>query len=74
MTARIVGSSKEVTDRERLGLRECSAASLLGLTVCEYRALEAGDRVPDADTYARIVDVFGWPESYWPPKLRANVQ
>ena len=30
-------------DRERLGLRECRAAWLLGLTVREYRALEAGD-------------------------------
>jgi hypothetical protein len=30
-------------DRERLGLRECRAAWLLGLTVREYRALESGD-------------------------------
>ena len=30
-------------DRERLGLRECRAAWLLGLTVREYRALEAGN-------------------------------
>ena len=30
-------------DRERLGLRECRAAWLLGLTVREYRTLEAGE-------------------------------
>ena len=30
-------------DRERLGLRECRAAWLLGLTVREYRALESGE-------------------------------
>ena len=30
-------------DRERLGLRECRAAWLLGRTVRQYRALEAGD-------------------------------
>ena len=30
-------------DRERLGLRECRAAWLLGLTVREYRVLEAGE-------------------------------
>lgn len=29
-------------DRERLGLRECRATWLLGLTVGEDRALEAG--------------------------------
>jgi hypothetical protein len=28
---------------ERLGLRECRAAWLLGLTVREYRELEAGE-------------------------------
>ena len=30
--------------RQRLGLRECRAAWLLGLTVPEYRELEAGER------------------------------
>jgi len=56
-------------DRERLGLRECRAAWLLGLTVREYRALEAGNaRAPSSDLWDRMVEVFGWPVSYWPPR------
>jgi hypothetical protein len=37
-------------DRQRLGLRECRAAWMLGLTVREYREIEAGDRAPDMKT------------------------
>jgi hypothetical protein len=49
-------------DRERLGLRECRAASLLGITVREYRQLEAGDAgVVTADLWERMIEVFGWP-------------
>jgi plasmid maintenance system antidote protein VapI len=55
-------------DREGLGLRECRAAWLLGLTVREYRALEAGDASITPDLWDRMVDVFGWPVSYWPPR------
>jgi hypothetical protein len=48
-------------DRERLGLRECRAAWLLGLTVREYRALEAGDGEVTSDLWDRMVEVFEWP-------------
>jgi predicted transcriptional regulator len=48
-------------DRRREGLRVCRAAWLLGVSVREYRELEAGERMSDADTYERIVEVFGWP-------------
>jgi hypothetical protein len=49
-------------DRERLGLRECRAAYLLGISVREYRGLEAGDQAPlTADVWERMVTVFGWP-------------
>jgi hypothetical protein len=51
-------------DRNRHGLRECRAAWLLGLTVREYRELEAGDRMPDGGTFERMSEVFGWPTSY----------
>jgi len=51
-------------DRERLGLRECRAAWLLGLTVREYRALEAGDLQPTSDQWRRMVDVFQWPLAF----------
>lgn len=50
--------------RQRLGLRECRAAWLLGLTVREYRALEAGDaEIVTADLWQRMVEVFQWPVS-----------
>jgi len=50
-------------DRKREGLRICRAAWLLGLNVRQYRALEAG-ATPDLETYERIVELFGWPETY----------
>ena len=34
-------------DRKREGLRVCRAAWLLGVSVREYRELEAGERFPD---------------------------
>ena len=48
-------------DRKREGLRICRAAWLLGGTVREYRALEAGEAVPDFDTWSRICKLYGWP-------------
>ena len=48
-------------DRQRLGLRECRAAWLLGLTVREYRALEDGDCFVTPDVWERMVEVFQWP-------------
>jgi transcriptional regulator with XRE-family HTH domain len=50
-----------VQSRTREGLRVCRAASLLGVTVREYREMEAGERTPDVDTYERMCEVFGWP-------------
>jgi hypothetical protein len=44
-------------DRERLGLRECRAAWLLGLTVREYRELVM------PDLWERMVEVFEWPKA-----------
>jgi hypothetical protein len=38
----------------------CRAAWLLGVTVREYRELEAG-HPPSADVYEGICDLFGWP-------------
>jgi hypothetical protein len=49
---------------QRLGLRECRAACLLGLTVREYRALEAGAApLISSDLWDRMVDVFEWPQA-----------
>ena len=48
-------------DRERLGLREVQMAGRLGLTLTEYRALEAGELWIDYALYERIVELCGWP-------------
>ena len=51
-------------DRQRLGLRECRAAWLLGLWGLDYRRLEAGEEsVLVAAVWEWMVDVFGWPPS-----------
>jgi hypothetical protein len=51
--------------RHRLGLRECRAAWLLGLTVREYRRLEAGeDDLIVAEVWERLVEVFQWPTAW----------
>jgi predicted transcriptional regulator len=49
-------------DRRRHGLRVCRAAWLLGVTIREYRELEAG-AFPTSEVYERICEVFGWPRS-----------
>ena len=35
-------------------MRECQAARRFGVTIREYRELEAGERFPDFDTWHRI--------------------
>jgi hypothetical protein len=47
-------------DRKREGLRVCRAAWLVGVTVREYREIEAGDRMPRLDAYRRISELYGW--------------
>jgi hypothetical protein len=51
-------------DREREGLRLCRAAWLIGVSVREYRDIEAGDRVPRLDTYRRICELYRWPQTF----------
>ena len=48
-------------DRERMELRPVQMAGRLGLTLTEYRALEAGELHIDYDLYCRIVVLSGWP-------------
>jgi transcriptional regulator with XRE-family HTH domain len=40
------------------------AARRLGVSVREYRAIEAGKRWPDWTTYDRIASAHGWPRSF----------
>jgi transcriptional regulator with XRE-family HTH domain len=51
-------------DRKREGLRVCRVAWLIGVTVREYRELEAGDRFPEPRTYERICELYGWPQAW----------
>jgi hypothetical protein len=51
-------------DRERSGLREARAAWLAGVSVREYRELEAGTRAPNFDTWDRICKLYGWPQTF----------
>jgi transcriptional regulator with XRE-family HTH domain len=50
-------------DRKREGLRVCRAAWLVGVSVREYREIEAGDREPSLGTYERISELYGWPKT-----------
>jgi transcriptional regulator with XRE-family HTH domain len=51
-------------DRERSGLTVEQAAQRLGVPLGAYRELEAGDRWPSWETYARIATAFGWPQTF----------
>ena len=42
----------------------CRAARLIGISVREYREIEAGDRTPSPDTYERISELHGWPQTF----------
>jgi hypothetical protein len=46
-------------DRERWGMRECQAARRIGVSVREYRELEAGTRSPTFETWDRIYELYG---------------
>jgi transcriptional regulator with XRE-family HTH domain len=49
--------------RKREGLRLCRAAWLIGISVREYREIEAGARIPSPGTYERISELYGWPKT-----------
>jgi hypothetical protein len=51
-------------DRRREGLRVCRAAWRIGVTVREYREIVADDRMPRLDTYRRISELYGWPQTF----------
>jgi hypothetical protein len=55
-------------DRKREGLRVCRAAWLIGVSVREYREIEAGDRMPRLETYRRISELYGWPQRFVDPR------
>jgi hypothetical protein len=52
------------TDRKRWGLRVCRAAWLLGVSVRQYRELEAGTASPSFETWDRMCKLFGWSQRF----------
>jgi predicted transcriptional regulator len=51
-------------DRKEAGWSVGQAAWRLGVSIREYRELEAGTRWPSSETWHRICDVFGWPQTF----------
>jgi hypothetical protein len=51
-------------ERKREGLRICRVAWLLGVSIGEYRELEAGTKLPAFDTWDRICKLYGWSQSF----------
>jgi hypothetical protein len=56
--------------RKREGLRECRAAWLVGVSIREYREIEAGDLEPSPGTYQRISELYGWSQTFVPGRAR----
>jgi transcriptional regulator with XRE-family HTH domain len=50
--------------RKREGLTVCRAAWLIGVSVREYREIEAGARIPSLGMYERISELYGWPQTF----------
>ena len=45
-------------------LIEAQPAWRLGLSIREYRELEAGARSPNFETWDRICEPYGWPQTF----------
>jgi hypothetical protein len=51
-------------DPKRRSLRISRAAWLIGVSVQEHREIVAGDRMLSLETYRRVSDLHGWPETF----------
>jgi transcriptional regulator with XRE-family HTH domain len=51
-------------DRKQAGWSMGFVAWRLGVTVGEYRELEAGERAPSFETWDAICKLFGWPQTF----------
>ena len=51
-------------DRKQAGWSVGQAAWRLGVSVREYREIEAGIRSPSFETWDRICRLFGWPQTF----------
>ena len=51
-------------DRRRAGWSVARAAYELGVTIRAYREIETGERSTTVDTWDRISNTFGWPQTF----------
>ena len=51
-------------DRKQAGWSVGQVAWRLGVSVREYRELEAGGRSPNFETWDRICKLYGWPQTF----------
>ena len=54
--------------RIREGLSVPRAAYLIGLTPAEYRRILAGEPIVRFETWQRICDLYGWPQTFASPR------
>jgi hypothetical protein len=40
------------------------ATSCLGVSIREYRSFQAGEPWPDFETWDRICELYGWPQTF----------
>jgi ribosome-binding protein aMBF1 (putative translation factor) len=51
-------------DRKQAGWSMGQVASRLGVSVREYKEIEAGARSPTFETWDRICKLYGWPQTF----------
>ena len=51
-------------DRKQAGWSASRAAWELGVSIREYRELEAGKQSPNWETFDRICKLYGWPQTF----------
>jgi transcriptional regulator with XRE-family HTH domain len=51
-------------DRRHAGWSVEQAAWRLGVSIREYRELEAGERVPSWEAWDRIYKLYRWPQTF----------
>jgi predicted transcriptional regulator len=51
-------------DRTQAGWSVGQAAWRLGVSIREYREIEASARSPSFETWDRICKLFGWPQTF----------
>jgi transcriptional regulator with XRE-family HTH domain len=51
-------------DRKQAGWSVARTAYELGVSIRDYRELEAGERSPNWEEFDRICTTYGWPQTF----------